>query len=75
MHKTCSILILGAGPLKERWHGQKGNETNAENIDFVLQVKIGDKCLFYIVLNFIRISLISATRCAVEMGFGSKCSI
>ena len=30
----------------------KGNESDVEDIDFELQTKTVDKCLFYIVLNF-----------------------
>ena len=31
--------------------------------------------MFYIVFELERIVCISATRCAIEMGFGTKCSI
>ena len=31
--------------------------------------------MFYIVFELHRIIHISATRCLIEMGFGSKCSI
>ena len=31
--------------------------------------------MFYIVLELQKIILISTTRCPIEMGFGSKCSI
>ena len=31
--------------------------------------------MFYIVFDFKRIVHISATRCPIEMGFGSRCSI
>ena len=53
----------------------KGNESDVGNIDFELQFKRGDKFLFYTVFELHRIVHISVTRCLIEMGFESKCSI
>ena len=58
----------------------KGNESDVGNIDFELQAKRGDKFLcFTLFLNSKKCSRgnarISATRCPIEKGFGSKCSI
>ena len=54
----------------------KGNESDVGNIDFELQAKIGDNCsCFIICFELQRIGHISATRCSIETGFGSKCSI
>ena len=53
----------------------KGNESDVENIDFELQAK--NVLNSYVLHCFLikEIIHISATRCPIEMGFGSKCSI
>ena len=54
----------------------KGNESNVGNIDLELKAKKGDKFLcFTLFLDLENCSYISATRCLIDMGFGSKCSI
>ena len=50
------------------------DESDVRNIDFELQAKVSDKCVC-IVFECQRICHISATRCPIEMWFGSKCSI
>ena len=51
----------------------KGNESDVENIGFELQAKRGDKFLCFTLFLIQRI--VSAARCLIEIGFGSKCSI
>ena len=57
----------------------KGNESDVENIGFELQAKRGDKFLCFTLCFTLflihRIGHISAARCLIEIGFGSKCSI
>ena len=53
----------------------KGNESDVKNIGFELQAKRGDKFLCFTLFLIQRIGHISAARCLIEIGFGSKCSI
>ena len=61
------------------WHFlyDQGNESDVGNIDFDIQAKNRWQILlmFYIVFELQRILHISATRCPVNMGLGSKCSM
>ena len=55
----------------------KGNKSDVRNINFELQTERGDKflCFTLFLIEGQRIVHIFATRCPIEMGFGSSCSI
>ena len=56
------------------WHGQ-GEWVGCREYCFELQAKRGDKFLCFTLFLIQRIGHISAARCVIEIGFGSKCSI
>ena len=54
----------------------KGNDLDVGNTDFELQTKRAYKFLCFTLFgNFRELLIISANRCLIEMGFGSKCNI
>ena len=53
----------------------KGNESDDGNINFELQAKRGNKFLCFTLFLILKIVRFYGTRCPIEMGFGSKCSI
>ena len=53
----------------------KENESDDGCVDFELQALKGDKFLCFTLFVKLKNVHVSATRCLLEMGFGSKCSI
>ena len=53
----------------------KRNELDVGNIDFELLAKVGDNFDVLYCFALLRIVHILATRCPIEIGFGSKCSM